>query len=257
MDDSPASWERMYHDEKYRWFWPPAYDSTSSPPEIEAIVSLLGAEPGTRLLDLACGLGWLTIPLAQRGFDVTGFDLSAALLSRAEQAANQAGVSVDWVRGDMRALPGQWADCFAYVTLTLSEFGCFRDESDNQRVLGEVARVLKIGGRFLLDIVVNRDGLIHHTETRSCLEGDGFFVSDQRSFDLLSGIHQRVFHWYDGGQRNETKWQIRAYTPPEVAHMLEKAGFRVLAVYRNLMGDTLTRDSMGMTFVAQKRTILS
>jgi len=257
MDDLPSSWEAMYRDEKHSWFWPPAYDSKSNPPEMEAVVSLLGAQPGAKLLDLACGQGWLTIPLAQCGFHVTGFDLSAALLTRAEQAANQAGVRIEWVRGDMRDLPREWTDCFEYVTLTLSEFGCFGNESENQRVLDEVARVLKAEGRFLLDIVVNRDGLILHGETRNCLEGNGFFVSEQGSLDLLSGIHQRVYDWYCQGQRYEAKWQIRAYTPPEVAHMLEKAGFGVSAVYGNLMGDMLVRDSMGMAFVAQKRALSS
>jgi ubiquinone/menaquinone biosynthesis C-methylase UbiE len=251
MDASP-SWETMYSDEKYSWFWPPAYDPNSSPAEAEVVVSLLGAQPGARLLDLACGLGWLTISLAQRGFHVTGFDLSAALLTRAQQAADQAGVKIEWLRGDMRHLPGEWADDFEYVTLALSEFGCFSDESDNQRVLDEAARVLKPGGRFLLDIVVNRDGLVHGIETRDWLEGDGFIVSQTGSFDLLSGIHQRVFQWYHQGQRYEAKWQIRAYTPPEVARMLAKAGLRVLAVYGNLAGDRLAQDSLGMTFVAQK-----
>jgi len=250
--DALFSWEVMYRDEKYSWFWPPAYDPKSSSPEIEAVVSLLGAQPGTRLLDLACGQGWLTIPLAQRGFQVTGFDLSAELLKRAEQAAEQAGVKIEWVRGDMRDLPNEWTDYFEYVSLTLSEFGCFSDEADNQRVLDEVARVLKAEGRFLLDIVVNRDGLVCRWETYECLEGDGFFVSEKGSLDLLSGIHERVYHWYHQGQRHEAKWRIRTYTPPEVARMLEKAGLRVLAVYRNLKGDKLTRDSMGMVFVAQK-----
>lgn len=253
MDDSSPSWDAMYADERFSWFWPPAYDPRSSPPEVDAIVSLLGARPGTRLLDVACGLGWLTIPLAQRGFRVTGLDLSATLLARAERASNQAGVAVDWVRGDMRTLPSEWTARFAYVTLTLSEFGCFDDEADNQRVLDDVARVLEPGGRFLLDVVVNRDGLIRRGETRNCLEGDGFFVCEQGSLDLASGIHQRVFHWYDQGRRRETKWQIRAYTPPEVAHMLEKAGFLVSAVYGSLVGDVLTQDSMGMAFVARKR----
>ena len=56
MNDSP-SWETMYSDEKYRWFWPPAYDPESSPSELESVVSLLKARPGGHLLDLACGLG--------------------------------------------------------------------------------------------------------------------------------------------------------------------------------------------------------
>src|SRR5262245_24371388 len=250
--EASSSWEMMYRDEKYRWFWPPAYDPKSSPPETEAIVSLLGVQPGTRLLDLACGQGWLTISLAQHGFQVTGFDLSAELLTRAKHAADQAGAKIEWVRGDMRDLPGEWTDSFEVVTLTLSEFGCFSDDSDNQRVLDEVARVLKAGGRFLLDLVVNRDGLIIRGEVTNCLEGDGFFVCEDGTLDLLSGIHQRVYHWYYQGQRHETKWQIRAYTPPEVTRMLEKAGLRVLAAYSNLGGDKLTRESTGMTFVAQK-----
>lgn len=251
MDNSP-SWETMYDDEKYNWFWPPAYDPNSRPPEVEAIVSLLGAQPRTRLLDLACGQGWLTIPLAQRGFHVTGFDLSAALLARAEQAADQAGAKIEWVRGDMRDLPNEWTDYYDYVTLTLSEFGCFSDECDNQRVLDEVARVLKTEGRFLLDIVVNRDGLVLRGETRDFLEGDGFFVSVQGRLDLLSGIYESVFHWYHRGRRDEAKWRIRTYTSPEVIRKLEKAGLRVLTTYRNLKGDKLARDSMGMVFIVQK-----
>jgi SAM-dependent methyltransferase len=250
--EGSASWETMYSNEKYRWFWPPAYDPKSSPAELEAVVSLLGAQPGTRLLDLACGQGWLTVPLAQRGFQVTGFDLSAVLLERARQAAEQAGVQIEWVCGDMRTLPQAWSHHFESVSLTLSEFGCFSDESDNQRMLDEVARVLKPEGRFLLDIVVNRDGLVQRGETCNCLEGAGFFVAEAGSLDLLSGIHERVFHWYHQGERHETRWRIRAYTPPEVAGMLEKAGLRVLAVYGNLAGDNLARDSMGMVFVAQR-----
>ena len=250
--DASSSWETMYSDEKYTWFWPPAYDPKSSPAELETVVSLLGAQPGTRLLDLACGQGWLTIPLAQHGFQVTGLDLSAELLARAEQAAELAGVQIVWVRGDMRDLPGEWSEYFESVSLTLSEFGCFTDESDNQRVLDEVARVLKPGGRFLLDIVVNRDGLVLRGETRNCLEGDGFFVAEEGSLDLLTGIHERVFHWYHQGQRHEAKWRIRAYTPPEVARMLETAGLRALAAYGSLAGDKLARDSTGMVFVAQK-----
>ena len=194
MDNTP-SWEVMYADRKYDWFWPPAYDPASSPPEVEAVISLLGALPGTRLLDLACGQGWLTIPLAQRGFQVTGVDLSPAMLARAKDAADRAGVEIEWVRTDMRDLPSEWDTCFEYVTLTLSEFGCF-DEADNQTVLDQVSRVLKAGGRFLLDVVVNRDGLAVRGQEQGCLEGDGFFVSERASLDLQSGIHKRVYHWY-------------------------------------------------------------
>jgi ubiquinone/menaquinone biosynthesis C-methylase UbiE len=252
METSP-SWESMYQDEKYSWFWPPSYDPEASPDELEAVVAHMQAPPGSRWLDLACGQGWLTIPLARRGYQVTGFDLSVALLSRAESAARAQSVTVEWVCGDMCSLPGEWTDSFESVSLALSEFGCFQDEPDNQKVLDEVGRVLKAEGRFLLDLVANRDGLVQGGGTHEWLEGDGFLVVEAGSLDLVSGIHTRVYHWYYQGQRYEAKWQIHAYTPPEVARMLEKAGFKVLAVYSNLKGDRLARDSRGMTFVAQKK----
>jgi hypothetical protein len=89
-------------------------------------------------------------------------------------------------------------------------------------------------------------------DTRSCLEGNGFFVAEEGSLDLLTGIHERVFHWYHHEQRHETRWRIRAYTPPEVARIPETAGLRVSAVYGSLAGDKLARDGKGMVFVAQK-----
>jgi len=255
MNSISPSWEAMYADEKFSWFWPPAYEPESDPAELASILSLLDAQPGARILDLACGRGWLTIPLALRGFQVTGLDLSAALLNRAKQAAGQAGTTIEWVRGDMRHLPGTWRDYFDFVTFTLSEFGCFSDQSENQQVLNEVARVLKGDGRFLLDIVVNRDGLVNQGNTINYLEGNGFFVVQEWSLDLLTGIHKRIFRWYDQGQLQETQWQIQTYTPPEVKQMFEQAGFQVLGAYSSLSGKALSRDSEGMTFLAQKMRI--
>ena len=190
--------------------------------------------------------------MALRGFQVTGFDLSAAMLTRAQESAAQVNAQIDWVRGDMRSLPANWTATYDFVTLTLSEFGCFHNQSDNQRVLAEVARVLESGGRFLLDIVANRDELILRGDRHDCLDGGGFFISDRGSLDILSGIYTKVFQWYRQGQRYETIWQIRSYTPPEVKLMLEQAGFREWAAYRNYDGDSLTRDSARMAFLAQK-----
>ena len=153
MDTPSPSWQRIDADEKFSWLWPPAYDPNSNPPELESIFFLLEPQTDARFLDLACGLGWPTTPLALRGFQVTGLDLSAAMLTRAQESAGQVNARNEWVRGDMRSLPTTWTETFDFVTLTLSEFGCFHDESDNQRVLAEVARVLNKGAAFSLTLL--------------------------------------------------------------------------------------------------------
>ncbi len=222
------SWEVMYTDERFSWFWPPAFDPEQEPLHVQSIVALLGAQPGTRLLDLACGRGWLTVPLAQRGFIVT------------------------WQRADMRHLPAAWTGRFDYVIHTLSEFGCFAEEAENQRVLAEVARVLTPGGRYLLDVVVNRDGWLVRGWSSGWLEGAGFRVREEYSYDLVRGIQRRHYRWDAGQGPQEYEWQARMYTPTEVVRMLDIAGLRLVAAYGSLTGAELTRESTGITIVAEK-----
>lgn len=62
---------------------------------------LLELRPGMSVLDLACGHGELSNRLAARGCRVTGLDSSAVFLDRARAGAAAAGVSVDYMAGDM------------------------------------------------------------------------------------------------------------------------------------------------------------
>src|SRR5687768_4028043 len=80
--------------------------------EVEQALALLGPLPaGAAVLDLCCGVGRHSIELARRGFCVTGVDRFEPFLDRARSAAADAGVSVEWVRDDMRSFrrPGGFA----------------------------------------------------------------------------------------------------------------------------------------------------
>jgi SAM-dependent methyltransferase len=75
---------------------------------------LLDLRPGMRVLDLACRhTGELANRLAERGCQVTGLDSSAVFLDRARADAAAAGVSVEYVAGDMRQIP--WTGRFDRV----------------------------------------------------------------------------------------------------------------------------------------------
>ena len=66
---------------------------------------LLDLRPRMSVLDLACGHGELATRLAARGCRVTGLDSSPVFLDRARADAVAAGVSVEYVAGDMRQIP--------------------------------------------------------------------------------------------------------------------------------------------------------
>ncbi len=57
---------------------------------------------GGPVLEVACGTGRITIPLVKAGFEVVGLDLSPEMMGHGKSKAKEAGVSIEWVEGDLR-----------------------------------------------------------------------------------------------------------------------------------------------------------
>src|SRR5258706_7499137 len=58
---------------------------------------------GDPILELACGTGRVTIPIAKSGFDITGIDISSGMLNSAAVDAAEAGAKVNFIKGDIRS----------------------------------------------------------------------------------------------------------------------------------------------------------
>ena len=59
-------------------------------------------QQGGRVLELGCGTGQKLLPIASDGHPCTGLELSPAMLAEARRKADEGGVEVEWVQGDMR-----------------------------------------------------------------------------------------------------------------------------------------------------------
>jgi SAM-dependent methyltransferase len=96
---------------------------------------------GQRVLDVGCGTGVVAVTAARRGARVTGLDLTPALLERALDNAQIAGVTIDWHEGDVESLP--FDD--AVFDVVVSQFGhIFAPRPEV--ATSEMLRVLKAGG---------------------------------------------------------------------------------------------------------------
>ncbi|MFJ6572305.1 class I SAM-dependent methyltransferase [Streptomyces sp. NPDC091292] len=113
--------------------------------------SLLDFPAGSRVLDLCCGPGLFLVPLAERGHQVTGVDLSPAMLEAARAACDRAGTSVRLVRADMldHIEPG----AYDVILNLFTSFGYFADPADNLQVLRNARRSLAPGGHLLVDVM--------------------------------------------------------------------------------------------------------
>jgi SAM-dependent methyltransferase len=105
----------------------------------EALLDAVGATRGTRLLDLACGTGWLSGFAVARGAEPTGADFSRAMIAEARRSHP----AITFREADARDLPFETA---AFGAAVMS-FG-IHHVAQPERALAEVLRVLRPGGRF-------------------------------------------------------------------------------------------------------------
>jgi ubiquinone biosynthesis O-methyltransferase len=113
--------------------------------ESRLVLELLGDEKGRRILDIGCGDGSLAIELARSGAEVTGVDASAAMIEAARRRSREHGLDVDWQVGPAHRLPFASDRFDIVVAVTIL---CFVD--DAAPVFGEMARVLRPGGRLVI-----------------------------------------------------------------------------------------------------------
>lgn len=105
----------------------------------------LDLKPGTRLLDVGCGAGQLTLPAARRGIEVTGIDLAQNLVDQANERAQAEGLDVRIEQGDAEALPYE-DESFDVVMSLIGSMFAPRPE----RVAAEMVRVCRPGGRLIM-----------------------------------------------------------------------------------------------------------
>jgi SAM-dependent methyltransferase len=181
-----------------------------------------------RVLDLCCGAGRHLLPMREAGLAAVGLDLSLPLL----RAGALAGVAV---RGDMRRLPFA-TGCFDVVVNLFTSFGYFESEADNRAVLAEVRRVLKPGGRLVLDHM-NAQVTVRELVPESVDEREGYVLRQSRSYHAESRrVHKDVHMQAPDGSTRHWHESVRVLTPAELDATLAEAGLHVTARHADFDG---------------------
>src|SRR5258708_5064550 len=184
---------------------------------------LLDLRPAMSVLDLACGHGELANRLAARDCRVTGLDSSAVFLDRARADAAAAGVSVEYVTGDMRQIP--WTGRFDRVINWSTAFGYF-DDTTNRAVLDGIVGVLRPGGRLAMDLDNLTAFLASYCPSRVvAVRDNGDMLVDRYHLDALTGRFEAERTVVLSGRARRGNFVKRLFGFPELRNWLFAPGF--------------------------------
>lgn len=207
-------WWEDFFDERYTDVWAAAgaFDATDT--EVTGLVALLGldARGPADILDIPCGFGRHSGPLAAMGHRVVAVDQSADQL----RLARQRNPGPTYVRGDMRSPP---QGPFDAVLNLFSSFGYSCDERTDLEILRAWLGVLRPGGAVVVE--GNHRDRLARMWTAAPFEWSGG-VMEHPSIDWVTGILSSRIVMADGSER---AFRLRVYSVTELVGLLRRAGF--------------------------------
>ncbi|MFI5346427.1 MAG: class I SAM-dependent methyltransferase [Elusimicrobiota bacterium] len=209
---------------------------SAAPDEVKFLWKVLGLKKGSRVLDIPCGTGRHAIRLARRGASVLGVDVTPEYIREARRAA-KGRPNVRFVRGDMRRIPLE-NEFDAAINLWTS-FGYFADPADDAKTLRAVARALKPGGLFLIDMA-DITAIRKRLQSRSwSRRADGAYVLEDAIY--VGGFDPKVVNEWtvlkSGRPVKRSRFVVRAYDKARLFAALRKAGLKPVKTWGGLSED--------------------
>jgi len=237
------------------WFDSPLYEKLySNRDEKEAasladlIEEVMPVSSYRNILDLGCGRGRHSITLAQRGYQVTGIDLSKKAINKAKQVAKQKDLhNVQFLVRDMRdPLPKQ----FDGVVNLFTTFGYFLEDEENRNVLRNTKKMLAKEGVFFIDylnpqyveknLVPSESGMyenLTYNVTRKIKDGMVFKTIQFSGDSLDKPVKYRE--------------RVKLYGLEWFRDILGDSGFKIIETYGNYDGAPFLAESPRMIIVAK------
>lgn len=226
---STEDFDDVIWQELYPFLFPPKSFQRARA-EVAAILKKTGLKKG-RVLDLACGPGRHSIPLAGNGFHVTGVDRSSFLLSQARNYALRERVGVELINEDMRLFSRP--DQYDLALSMHSSFGYFEDPMDNRAVLKRVYGSLKRGGMFFIDLP-GREVLFRNFRQTVRKKVSGFGnVTEYRMLQAEGKRLELRWRFYKDGLLENYSFKLWLYSGPEIRNLLAETGFEDISLFGN------------------------
>ena len=219
----------------------------------------LAQQIGGAVLELGCGTGRYTIPMAERGIDIAGLDLVPEMLESAKSKAGSA--SVAWIQADARSF--QLGRKFELIFESGAMFQHLLERSDQEQMLACVLEHVTDNVRFVVTLPIHtEDWMVTVEEEQPWFSyttpaGIEIKVSGTQHYDSVRQVKLETAYrrWRDSDSNEIVKiapLSLRQTLPDEMKRLLHETGFALTQCYGDWQQTPFSSESTLMICVCQK-----
>ena len=225
IDVKPDWWKTLFDDVYLITDARSVCDDALTRREVDMLCQLLPMAKEDAILDLCGGQGRHSLELARRGYSrCTVLDYSHFLLEHGRSKALDGGLTVHFVQGDAAAT-GFAGQSYDHVLILGNSLGYMPESVDDLRIMQEVMRLLKPGGRLLIDVTDGAAVRERFTPNAWHEIGDRVVVCRQRQLEEDSIIAREVVICKERGLMRDQTYAIRLFLPGALEALADAAGF--------------------------------
>lgn len=234
------------------WFNSPYYhilyqhrDEQEAELFLDNLIRYFDPAPASRILDLACGKGRHSVYLNEKGFEVTGIDLSAESIQYCLQFEND---RLSFFEHDMRRLFR--VNDFDYVFNLFTSFGYFEKDSENFSALKNASLALKKNGILVIDFL-NSEYVKKNLVAENIVDADGIKFHIKKS--IASNFLIKEISFKDEGTDYNFTEKVAALTLEDFERYLVPCGMKIIKIFGDYdLNDFDISTSQRLVLVAQK-----
>ena len=209
---------------------------------------------GPPVLELACGTGRITLPIAQQGLEIAGIDKSESMLARAKEKT--AGHDpVTWHLGDIRAF--DFGRKFKMIFLPFNSIAHLHDFQSIRACFEAVKKHLDAEGRFIVDFFNPELAFLTRDDEQPRLVSEypdpdsknTVVLTETNRYDKATQINHITWHYKIGDRAFTAALDMRIFYPQELEALLLYNGFNIENKYGDFDKSPFTSESIKHIFV--------
>ncbi|MEB2777347.1 class I SAM-dependent methyltransferase [Algoriphagus sp. D3-2-R+10] len=208
-----------------------------------------------KILELCCGTGRLTLPIAKDGYNICGVDYTSSMLERAKVKASEVGLDINFIEADIRTLNLQ--EKFDLILIPFNSIHHLYRNEDLFKVFKGVKSHLKDGGSFVLDCFNPNIQFVVESEKEQNViaeyttdDGREVLIKQAMRYESSTQINRIEWHYFINGKFHSIQnMDMRLFFPKELDSYLEWTGFNIVHKFGSFEEEAFDDDSEKQIYV--------